>query len=512
MSSAAPHHPPLGRRLRRGGSVVALAGMLALTGLFADMDPAAAQSTNGGGRGAAAGGGGTGGATGGTGAGGRSSGGNGERVPLGAVIRPDAWTQRDYIDPEFDETDRRPVRRRRRPVASVEEPRIVLPAPGDDRLVAGEVLVELRKGVRIEPIATRLRLEIVARTSLTLTGTVIHRLLGRDRASSADILRRLGGERGIAFAQPDYIHALQQDTAPTSAPPPSGTDAPTSVVSVAPVETTPALPGQYVGVKLDLAPAHARALGRGMTIGVVDTAVDQNHPDLGGVVTETLDVIGGGGEPAGHGTAMAGAIAAHGRLTGTAPGARLLVARAFGDPGAARGSQGTSFHVVGGFDWVVSKGARVVSLSFAGPRDALLGRELEAARVRGVIVVAAAGNAGPQSPPLYPAAEPSVIAVTASDGDDHVFTGANRGRHIAVTAPGVDVLVTAPHGGYDLSTGTSVAAAEVAGVVALMLEGRGTSSEAEVRRRLQTSARDLGEPGPDPVFGAGLVDAGAAVK
>lgn len=478
-----------GHVLRRGASAVALIGALVSASLVVEVMPAAAQSTGGGGTG----GGGTGG---GGSAGSRSGGSGGRHDPPGAIIRPEATDGRIYLDPIDDEPPRRAARRRPRPPA--EEPRIVLPTPGEDRLVAGEVLMELRKGVRIEPITTRLRLEILGSTTLTLTGAVVHRLRTRDRASTPDILRRLGRERGVAFAQPDYVHTLQQDATPAA--------------TVPPVVPAP-LPGQYAGAKLDLPAAHLRATGRGVTVGVVDTAVDQGHPDLGGVVVESFDAIGGGSsEPAGHGTAMAGAIAAHGRLTGAAPGARLVVARAFGDPAGAKGSQGTSFHVVGGLDWVVAKGARVVSLSFAGPRDALLGRELEAARTRGVVVVAAAGNAGPQSPPLYPAAEPGVIAVTASDGDDHVFAGANRGRHIAVTAPGVDVLVAAPHGGYDLSTGTSVAAAEVAGVVALMLEGHGDLGAAELRRRLQASARDLGEPGPDPVFGAGLVDAGAVVK
>src|SRR5438132_2901844 len=83
---------------------------------------------------------------------------------------------------------------------------------------------------------------------------------------------------------------------------------------------------------------------------------------------------------------------------------------------------------------------------------------------------AAAGNAGPNSPPLFPGADPSVIAVTATDVDDALFSGANRGNHIAVAAPGVDVLVPAPEGAYQFTTGTSVAAAEVSGVVALMLE------------------------------------------
>ena len=86
------------------------------------------------------------------------------------------------------------------------------------------------------------------------------------------------------------------------------------------------------------------------------------------------------------------------------------------------------------------------------------------------MLIAAVGNAGPKSPPLFPAADPHVIAVTATDVDDKLFPGANRGKHIAVAAPGVDILVPAPEGAYQLTTGTSVAAAHVSGVVALLLE------------------------------------------
>jgi subtilisin family serine protease len=83
---------------------------------------------------------------------------------------------------------------------------------------------------------------------------------------------------------------------------------------------------------------------------------------------------------------------------------------------------------------------RVVNMSFAGPTDPTLRRLLAAAYDKGMVLIAAAGNAGPQSEPLYPAADPNVIAVTATDSADHIFKMANRGRYIAVAAPGVDIL------------------------------------------------------------------------
>jgi subtilisin family serine protease len=130
-----------------------------------------------------------------------------------------------------------------------------------------------------------------------------------------------------------------------------------------------------------------------------------------------------------------------------------------------------------------------------------------------MVLIAAAGNAGPKSPPLYPGADKNVmIAVTATDSNDAVFTGANRGDHIAVAAPGVDILAPAPDGTYQFTTGTSMATAEVSGVVALLLERNPALTPADVRRILMSTAKDLGPKGKDRDFGAGLVDALKAVN
>ena len=122
------------------------------------------------------------------------------------------------------------------------------------------------------------------------------------------------------------------------------------------------------------------------------------------------------------------------------------------------------------------------------------------------MLIAAAGNAGPKSPPLYPGADPNVIAVTATDVDDKLFAGANRGKYVSVSAPGVDILVPAPENTYQITTGTSVAAAEVSGIVALLLERNPKLTPADVRRILQASARRLGPGERDDNFGSGLID------
>jgi subtilisin family serine protease len=150
-------------------------------------------------------------------------------------------------------------------------------------------------------------------------------------------------------------------------------------------------------------------------------------------------------------------------------------------------------------------------MSFAGPSDPRLRDALAKANKKGMVLVAAAGNAGPNSPPLYPGADPNVIAVTATDSRDALFPGANRGNYIAVSAPGVDVFAPAPDGTYQLTTGTSVAAAEVSGVAALLIERNPALTPAGVRKILMDTAKRLGPKTRDRDFGAGLVNALDAV-
>jgi subtilisin family serine protease len=198
-------------------------------------------------------------------------------------------------------------------------------------------------------------------------------------------------------------------------------------------------------------------------------------------------------------------IAAHAKLMGAAPDSKILAVRAF-DPKDA-GAEGTTFNVLKSIDWAATHGARVINMSFAGPPDPAIHRSLEAARRKGIVLVAAAGNAGAKSPPLYPAADPNVIAVTATDAEDKLFEQSNRGPYITVAAPGAQILVVSPDSGYDVSSGTSYSAAEVSGIVALMIQRRPDLTPDQVRSILRATAKDLGPKGPDVMFGAGLADA-----
>ena len=270
---------------------------------------------------------------------------------------------------------------------------------------------------------------------------------------------------------------------------------------------------QYAPKKIHVGEAHQIAMGRDVLVAVIDSGIDTEHPELKTAVVESFEAIDF--DPADemrHGTAMAAVIAANSQLLGIAPSVRLLSARAFGVPKGASKASATTFAILKSMQWSFDRGARIFNLSFAGPRDPALIKALDALAAHDVIMIAAAGNAGPDAPPAYPGAHPGVIAVTATDTADVLFNMANNGKYVALAAPGVDVMTATPGKRYELMSGTSVAAAHVTGVVALMMEMDPGLKPATVRQALSDSAIDLGPEGPDNGYGAGLVDALGALE
>ncbi len=362
-----------------------------------------------------------------------------------------------------------------------------VPPRGETRFMSNEMIVHV--GAEVSPqaldaAARRLGLTQIGSQNLALSGgRLVHFRVVNGQV--ADAVRMLEAEK-IGIAQPNYIFQLQQD-AHILAPLPKGD------------------PAQYVIDKLHLHDAHGIASGANVTVAVIDSLVDVAHPDLAGSIAGQFDAVAAVDKPDEHGTGMTGAIAAHRRLLGVAPGARILAIHAF-SPDAQHPQQATTQNIIAGIDWAIAKGARVINMSFAGPYDPLLQLALKKARDKGVVLIAAAGNMGPQSPPLYPAADENVIAVTAVDENDKLMPQANQGPHVALAAPGVNVLEAAPRATYNFTTGTSVAAAHVSGVAALMIERNPSIDPASLEEILFSTARDLGSPGRDPQFGYGLVD------
>jgi subtilisin family serine protease len=241
----------------------------------------------------------------------------------------------------------------------------------------------------------------------------------------------------------------------------------------------------------------------GALVGMIDSGVEASHPALARLRTEEGGCAGRL-IPASHGTAVASLIAAGAAsVPGTAPGTRLIAIDVY--CGEATG--GSTERVALAFASLAQEGVGVINVSLVGPRNAALARVVAAVQARGVLVVAAVGNDGPAAPPLYPAALPGVIAVTGVDEKDRVLPEAGRGPHVAFAAPGAGLRAADLNKGYALVRGTSYASPIVAGLLA----GNLSSEAGQPERALQAligTARDLGAPGRDPVYGYGLVGAG----
>lgn len=269
---------------------------------------------------------------------------------------------------------------------------------------------------------------------------------------------------------------------------------------------------QYAPQKIRVPEAHRMARGRGIRLAILDTGIDSRHPEIAGSIADSFDALNEGTSQAeAHGTAITGIITARKSLQGIAPDAGVLSVRAFASDGSGA-AKSTSMALVKGIDWAFANKARLFNLSFAGPDDALLGRVIAEAIAKGAVFVAASGNAGPDAEPAYPAAYRGVIAVTATDDSDGIFAMAQRGTHVSVAAPGVDILAPAPGGGYDVSSGTSLATAHVTGIIALMLEEEPALSQVDIRAILEKTAHRHAADVPAGTSGAGRVDAAAAAN
>jgi subtilisin family serine protease len=359
------------------------------------------------------------------------------------------------------------------------------------RAIANEIVAEIDGALsesQADALARRHGLRRIDSRNFELLGTTIglFRIEGRKTLETAS--REFAQDGSVRSVQPNFRYVLQDRKTGAS-------------------EGDPA---QYPQLKLRLPEAHALADGANVIVAVIDSGVDLDHPEFAGVAITPFDALGSKDGPHVHGTGVAGAIVAHVRLMGSAPAARILAIRAFGTSG--KGAESTSYVLLRGLDLAASHGAQIVNMSFAGPKDALVGRGLAALAARNIVMVAAAGNAGPKSPPLYPAADGNVIAVSATDAQDKLFAASNRGHYIAVSAPGVDIFLPAPDDKYQISSGTSFASAFISGLAALVLQRNPALKPDDVRAILMKTAHDLGRPGPDDQFGAGEADAFAAVS
>ncbi|MEU3248368.1 type VII secretion-associated serine protease mycosin [Streptomyces sp. NPDC006875] len=273
--------------------------------------------------------------------------------------------------------------------------------------------------------------------------------------------------------------------------------------------------------------------GGGITVAVLDTGVDDQHPDLVGNVLTGKDLVGFGahrGERAWarHGTAMAGIIAGHGHgaghgdgVLGIAPEAKILPVRVIledGDSSRTRARSTRGNALAEGIRWAADHGADVINLSLGDDSKSAHPEPAEDAAVqyalkKGAVVVASAGNGGEKGDHIsYPAAYPGVIAAAAVDRYGTHASFSTRRWYATVSAPGVDVVIADPDDRYYEGWGTSAASAFVSGAVALIKAARPGLSPAQVKTLLEDTARNAPEGGRDDSRGFGFIDPVAAIQ
>lgn len=250
--------------------------------------------------------------------------------------------------------------------------------------------------------------------------------------------------------------------------------------------------------------------GKGVLIGMVDTPVDLLHPALRNSNIEQHTIVDPKTtESKFHGTSIAGVLVSKNPQIGVAPDAKLLSVSAFSSrPGHPNALRGKSSDIVKAIAYCIERRVDILNLSFTGGRDNFVETIVREAVRRGITVVAAGGNQGRTNSSVYPAVISGVVGVTAVDRFQKRYSKADKGRFIDIAAPGVGIVTLAPEGRFQKSTGTSMAAAHISGVMALMKEYRRDFKPSQLN---QTSI-DLGDPGRDIMFGDGLVNASAALR
>ncbi|MDI1459922.1 S8 family serine peptidase [Catellatospora sp. KI3] len=301
------------------------------------------------------------------------------------------------------------------------------------------------------------------------------------------------------------------------------TAAATIAVGAAPAHADRFRDDQWFLGYLDLAKAHAISQGEGVTVAVIDSGVEARHPDLAGNVLTGIDVVTGGsgngwGDLDGHGTGMAGLIAAHGHgsgdgVLGVAPKAKIFPIRMANAAGMGNGDA-----IVRGINEAVSRKIKIISISvsaFSSVPDDLIDA-VARAREAGTLVFAASGNAPEDFVVTAPARYPGAVAVGAVDrGGNHMGSSVS-GPEVLLSAPGADITSTSKINKsagtqYRRGSGTSPATAIAAGVAALVWSKYPTLTADQVLERLTRTSVDKGPQGQDGDYGFGVVDPVAAL-
>jgi hypothetical protein len=236
-------------------------------------------------------------------------------------------------------------------------------------------------------------------------------------------------------------------------------------------------------------------------VGLIDGGVDTSHDVFRNIVIHQHG-CSGAAAPAPHGTAVASLMIGRSpQFHGAAPGLELYAADVYcGLP-----TGGAVDAVSDALAWMVREHVPVINVSLVGPPNSMLENVVRLVIAHGHIVVAAVGNDGPAAPPLYPASYPDVVGVTAVDARQRVLLEACRGKQVKFSAPGADMSAANPAQSYAPVRGTSFASPIVAGLLAEALPTPDKAAAQRAVSDLAAHAIDLGAPGPDPIYGFGLV-------
>lgn len=334
---------------------------------------------------------------------------------------------------------------------------------------AQALLAAVARDHRLVPLAT---------WPITALGVHCATLRIPDGVSREAVLEALRGDPRVEIAQP-----LNTFDTLTAAP-------------AAPAYDDPYLPLQRGLQQLGVLEAHRCARGRGTRIAVIDTGVDTTHPDLDGAATAGANFVDRDEARFRrdlHGTEVTGVIAARPGnargIVGIAPDARLIALKACWERGEG-GAACNSFSLAQALAAAIDRGAHIINLSLGGPADDLLTRLVLAAQARGAIVVGALPPGGARDG--FPVGIAGVIA-------------AGDGRGGALSPPARDVLTLTPGGRYDFASGSSIAAAQVSALAALLLERRPGLGGAALERALRGSAHGHG---PNACRALAAVDTG----
>jgi subtilisin len=251
--------------------------------------------------------------------------------------------------------------------------------------------------------------------------------------------------------------------------------------------------------------------GGGIAVAILDTGIDENHEDLpellGGI--NTIDNTHWGSDGSGHGTHVAGTVAALDNnlgVVGVGPQIGLYAVKVLSD-----GGSGSVSSVAGGIDWAVEQGIPVLNMSLgSGSSSQTLKDACDAAYAKGHLLVASAGNngnpGGRGDNVGYPGAYESVIAVAASTSNDSRASYSSTGPAVELIAPGSSILSTLPGDNYGTYSGTSMASPHVAGIAALVKAANPGLSNAEIRQILRDTAEDLGLSSNQQGYGLARAD------